>query len=393
MVFLGTFFCCAHSLASQVKGEHSSNYRDSTLDDSLIGVFNQVSSIGLSDLQKDLARTDCAGSEIDRDQIFCRVAGFLLGGDRNSALALLRETKELHDVDLAFLYAAVCAAAERCSSGESSGAFLQLAWQGHPVAQYAVVVQALQSRATIDAPDSQLVSFLEDSVSQGFILSNVLFSALQFYGQFGLDEDADRAWVLIEPAIHSGIPIAYHLAGQMHFDEENFEEAIFHFERAIEAGVSLSKFNLAWIYWLLATQGDQSRGPAALSIALEALDDGFAEAGVIVGSTYYWGLGVEADVSTARKYWERSLATGTGRAEYYLGRLYAAGEGVEKDIPGACKLFDQAARYGFELSFYQHGLCLIRQDRLEPGYEFIERAAGFGIESAVQFLQEKPLKP
>jgi tetratricopeptide (TPR) repeat protein len=61
-----------------------------------------------------------------------------------------------------------------------------------------------------------------------------------------------------------------------------------------------------------------------------------------LGDLYYYGLGVEQNYETARRYYERAAEQNNRNALTNLGRLYENGLGVEQDIERARGYFERA---------------------------------------------------
>ena len=65
---------------------------------------------------------------------------------------------------------------------------------------------------------------------------------------------------------------------------------------------------------------------------------------------YYFGRGVQGDLSQAFELFSESAQSGNAEAARYLGNMHLRGKGVQKDMKQALFWFEKAANGGDELA-------------------------------------------
>lgn len=127
---------------------------------------------------------------------------------------------------------------------------------------------------------------------------------------------------LFSPSALADAATEYFARGQEAYEQEDFEAALEHWERAA---------------------------------ALE-----HAEAEFRIGAMYDEGEGVEADPRTALEWYRRAAGHGSEQAQFNLGQMYASGRGVEKDEARAAHWYGLAAERGNAYAQYTLGLMHAR---------------------------------
>lgn len=79
-------------------------------------------------------------------------------------------------------------------------------------------------------------------------------------------------------------------------------------------------------------------------------DDAVAHLGL--GRAYYFGVGVERDVSQALDHLRRAFSAGLPQAGIYLGIAYYSGVGVDRDISKARTHFEFAASQDYFIAYF-----------------------------------------
>ena len=117
--------------------------------------------------------------------------------------------------------------------------------------------------------------------------------------------------------------------GYVYYSEEDYQKALFWFERAADQGNAFAQHNLAVMY-------DTGEGVAkdykkAVYWFEKAADQGVAVAQFSLGSMYNNGQGVAKNYQKAFYWYQKSANQGLVTAQYNLGRMYYKGEGVVKN--------------------------------------------------------------
>lgn len=84
----------------------------------------------------------------------------------------------------------------------------------------------------------------------------------------------------------------------------------------------------------------------ALSSLIEKANNGDVEMQYIVGGMYFYGQGVEKDVTKSVKWLKKAASNGHLMSQLHVGNMYYRGDGVIKDWSEAIKWFELVARAG-----------------------------------------------
>ncbi|NBV21389.1 MAG: hypothetical protein EBS05_05635 [Proteobacteria bacterium] len=99
-----------------------------------------------------------------------------------------------------------------------------------------------------------------------------------------------------------------------------------------------------------------------------------------VGSFYYNGRGVPANLAEAAKWFARAAQAGEPNAQSQLGLLYAKGTGVGQDYAAAASWFRAAAEQGQRDA--QHNLALLHRSGLGVPVDFAEAFQWWSLATA-----------
>src|SRR2546430_63111 len=78
----------------------------------------------------------------------------------------------------------------------------------------------------------------------------------------------------------------------------------------------------------------------------ESAEKGYSDAQVNLGSSYYYGHGVEKDPKKAIYWYQKAAINGNADALCNLGQCYQLGVGDEKDEIKAFKYYEESAEKG-----------------------------------------------
>lgn len=169
------------------------------------------------------------------------------------------------------------------------------------------------------------VKWLQASVAGGLPQAMVAMAALYDVGQ-GVAFDPAQANQLRQRAAQVGNPTA---RGQLADDQRMSGQR--DFRRA-------------------SVLTDLKRPDAAIPYALKAANAGSANAQLLLGRAYHFGLGVPADQAAAFRWLQKSAASGLADGERHLAWMYEFGEGVKADRAKALFYYDRAAAKGNKIA-------------------------------------------
>ncbi|MBO6520670.1 MAG: sel1 repeat family protein [Rhodospirillales bacterium] len=111
-----------------------------------------------------------------------------------------------------------------------------------------------------------------------------------------------------------------------------------------------------------------------------------------LGLIYGRGIGVDANSSTARGWFEKAAEAGHGQAQYELSRMYFQGDGVAADKAIAAQWAKASAESGVPEAAYIFGAMLLNGDGVPrnpaEGTKWMEKAAADGIDKAADVLKQ-----
>ena len=177
--------------------------------------------------------------------------------------------------------------------------------------------------------DEEVFYFLKENMANAdvaeaqYIIAESYKAKAQVFGYKSSDIEEARKYY--EMAANSGIKEAQYEAG--HMQRGTFWEPAYIGEEDILAG-----------YYTLTEDDKKAYGEVAkyYSMAIaqedeEELYHGHAEEKYVLGTLYYYGIGVKQSYEEARKYYEMAARQGHMGAQYKLGTMYCIGYGVESN--------------------------------------------------------------
>ena len=187
------------------------------------------------------------------------------------------------------------------------------------------------------------------------------------------------------------INFAYCKEGERLYSDKKYEQAIYWFQKAADAGNSAAQKNLAICYkngngvvkdikkavWWWQKAADAGNSTAQNSLAYryfagddvekdvekavywcqKAADAGYSAAQYRLAFCFLKGDGVEKDVEKAVYWWQKAADAGDSDAQNSLAFRYFKGDGVEKDVEKAVYWWQKAADAGNSGAEYMLELC------------------------------------
>ena len=187
------------------------------------------------------------------------------------------------------------------------------------------------------------------------------------------------------------INFAYCKEGERLYSDKKYEQAIYWFQKAADAGNSAAQKNLAICYkngngvvkdikkavWWWQKAADAGNSTAQNSLAYryfagdgvekdvekavywcqKAADAGYSAAQYCLAFCFLKGDGVEKDVEKAVYWWQKAADAGDSDAQNSLAFRYFKGDGVEKDVEKAVYWWQKAADAGNSGAEYMLELC------------------------------------
>jgi len=163
-------------------------------------------------------------------------------------------------------------------------------------------------------------------------------------------EDRRLSCQLLQKSAQKGVDYAYFSLGELLYataaTKEQQSTAAYALRRAAVAGVTLADLRIAEM--TAAGQGFYEKNPEKAFQSVDAI----ARAGepfgdLVLGSYYFYGIGVEANGSAARSHFEAAAKRGVMEGEVALGWLYRQGAvGVPPDVPTAIQWYERAYQHG-----------------------------------------------
>ncbi len=174
----------------------------------------------------------------------------------------------------------------------------------------------------------------------------------------GTRQDIAAAVRWLEPSAARGMPQAMVALAQLHDVGQgvalNPDQANRLRQRAAQAGDATARGQLAddlkrggqRDFRRASVLTDLKRYEAAIPWAIKAANAGSANAQLLLGRAYHFGLGVPADQRASFIWLQKSAAGGLADGERHLAWMYEFGEGVTADRRKALHHYDRAAAKG-----------------------------------------------
>lgn len=128
--------------------------------------------------------------------------------------------------------------------------------------------------------------------------------------------------------------------------EQNFETAVYWYQKAAEAGNAKAMLQLGAMYEEGA--GVEKDYSMARTWYEAAADEGNVLAMAKVGMCYYKGIGIDVNYENGFQYLKKSADAGSCFAAYNVAVLYGNGQGVERDLDEALVWAQKALDMGHE---------------------------------------------
>ena len=151
------------------------------------------------------------------------------------------------------------------------------------------------------------------------------------------------------------INFAYCKESERLYSDKKYEQAIYWWQKAADAGNSGAQYRLAFCY--LKGDGVEKDVEKAVYWWQKAADAGDSDAQYRLAFCYLKGDGVEKDVEKAVYWWQKAADAGNSAAQYRLAFCYLKGDGVEKDVEKAVYWCQKAADAGNSGAEYMLELC------------------------------------
>ena len=151
------------------------------------------------------------------------------------------------------------------------------------------------------------------------------------------------------------INFEYCKEGEKLYSDKKYEQAIYWWQKAADAGNSAAQKNLAICYF--NGYGVEKDVEKAIYWWQKAADAGNSAAQKNLAFCYLKGDGVEKNVEKAVYWWQKAADAGDSTAQYRLAFCYLKGEGIEKDVEKAVYWWQKAADAGDSDAEYMLELC------------------------------------
>ena len=185
------------------------------------------------------------------------------------------------------------------------------------------------------------------------------------------------------------INFAYCKEGERLYSDKKYEQAIYWFQKAADAGNSAAQKNLAICY--KNGNGVVKDIKKAVWWWQKAADAGNSTAQNSLAYRYFAGDGVEKDVEKAVYWCQKAADAGYSAAQYRLAFCFLKGDGVEKDVEKAVYWWQKAADAGYSAAQYCLAFCFLKGDGVEKDVEkavyWWQKAADAGNSGAEYMLE------
>ena len=185
------------------------------------------------------------------------------------------------------------------------------------------------------------------------------------------------------------INFEYCKEGEKLYSDKKYEQAIYWWQKAADAGNSAAQKNLAICYF--NGYGVEKDVEKAIYWWQKAADAGNSAAQKNLAFCYLKGDGVEKNVEKAVYWWQKAADAGDSTAQYRLAFCYLKGEGIEKDVEKAVYWWQKAADAGDSTAQYRLAFCYLKGEGIEKDVEkavyWWQKAADAGDSDAEYMLE------
>jgi len=127
------------------------------------------------------------------------------------------------------------------------------------------------------------------------------------------------------------------------YKNQRYHTAILKYLCAAEQGYDTAQLNAAYLLENVESPFNKTETEfSALLNWMRAANQGYLEAKLKVGDYYYYGLGVESDMTKAVNYYLLAEQMSSAQAMFNLGYMYENGQGLPKDLHLAKRYYDKA---------------------------------------------------
>ena len=185
------------------------------------------------------------------------------------------------------------------------------------------------------------------------------------------------------------INFEYCKEGEKLYSDKKYEQAIYWWQKAADAGNSAAQKNLAICYF--NGYGVEKDVEKAVYWWQKAADAGNSAAQKNLAFCYLKGDGVEKNVEKAVYWWQKAADAGNSAAQFNLAICYLKGDGVEKDVEKAVYWWQKAADAGDSTAQYRLAFCYLKGEGIEKDVEkavyWWQKAADAGDSDAEYMLE------
>jgi TPR repeat protein len=184
--------------------------------------------------------------------------------------------------------------------------------------------------------------------------------------------------------------------GRRYFDgkdgaEQDFEQAVFWFEKAAAQGFAEGQFRLGICY--INGNSVEPDMEKAVDLLTKAAEQSYADAQFLLGTIYDTGeYGLEQDKEKAAYWYAKSAEQGDNIAQFCLGVYYDNGEGVIQDKEKAVYWYTKSAEQGNDAAQYYLGVCYYYGSGVDTNYKqaafWFKKSAEQDYEDAWEQLRE-----
>lgn len=182
--------------------------------------------------------------------------------------------------------------------------------------------------------NAQMIELYEKAVARNHPKAIVNLSGIYANGD-GVEPDERKAVELLERGMDMNFPLAYYNMGAYLSQgigvKQDKVAAMAYFRKAADLGNPAAQYAVGdRLTDIFAVSPDREKGfPIAIQMLECALSQGFAKAGIMLGSIYFVG---EKNTERGLFYYQKAAALGDGQALYTLQTTFEEGKyGVTKD--------------------------------------------------------------
>ncbi|KAL0213889.1 hypothetical protein P9112_006073 [Eukaryota sp. TZLM1-RC] len=208
-------------------------------------------------------------------------------------------------------------------------------------------------------------------------------------GNFGQNWDVEPENYAIERIDDVYSPQQMFEKGLNFYREKLYQEAVFWFEKATDAGNAKAMTGLGFCY--KNGLGVQKNHEQCVHLYKMAADAGDVQAMGNLGNCYRQGFGVDQDYQQACYWFQKAADAGHADSMNELGYCFGFGRGVEQDYSQAVYYYQKAADLGHKVAMYNLGNCYSKgkgvPKDIHQAIEWYEKAKNAGHPKAAERLK------